>query len=144
MPAEIGWFPVMKTVENILKESESPALSGVAIYQGTKGTAKSFPCIEIIWDNETGISMHTGGGTTGVWIDTMVNRVEGADADDSEAYARLYEIQQAMLAALDGFPRRLLTDYGIASKADVKQIVSDGAEFTTTFGSRAFLTVSRK
>ncbi len=142
MPAEIGWFPVMKTVENLLKESESPALQGVAIYQGTKGTAKSFPCVEIIWDNEAGISMHNGGGDTGVWIDTMVNRAEGKD--DSEAYAKLYEIQQAILAALDGFPRRLLTNYGIAAKADVKQIMSDGAEFTTTFGSRAFLTVSRK
>ena len=140
MPAEIGWFPVMKTVENLLKESH--ALQGVAIYQGTKGTAKDFPCIEIVWDNEAGISTHTGGGDTGVWIDTMVNRAE--EKDDSEAYEKLYEIQQAMLSALDGFPRRLLTDYGIASKADVKQIVSDGAEFTTTFGSRAFLTVSRK
>lgn len=139
--AQLGWLPVMCTIEKILKESENPVLQAFSIYQGTKGTAKEFPCCEILWDNEQNISLHNGGGNTGVWIDLFVMR--GNDRPDSEAYAELYAAQLEVLELLGTFPRKLLADYGIAAKPDIKQIMSDGAEFTTTFGSRLFFTASR-
>lgn len=140
--AELGWLPAMCTVENILKETENPVLQAFKIYQGTMGTAKEFPCCEIIWDNEKGISLHNGGGSTGVWIDLYVRR--GDDRPDAEAYKELYGAQLEVMELLEQFPRRLLVDYGIAAKPDVTQIASDGAEFTTSFGSRLFFTASRK
>lgn len=140
--AELGWLPVMCTIENILKESTNPVLQAFAIYQGTKGTAKSFPCCEILWDNEKNISLHNGGGNTGVWIDLFVKR--GNDRPDAEAYAELYAAQLEVMELLKSFPRRLLAEHGIATAADINQIMSDGAEFTTTFGSRLFFTASRK
>lgn len=103
------------------QKAKADTNQSLLIYAGTKGPARTYPCIEITWDHES-LSMGSAGFAS-IWIDICLKT---DSKDPSEAYQKQYDYQTKIIDMLNSWPRQLIADTGIAVKMVIEDIVSDG------------------
>lgn len=131
------WWPIAKSLSDHLKTRS--ALSGFAIYAGTKGDSKTYPCIEIRWDDESAFFIHRSKeGTAVLWADVYV-KLENVDPEAH--YEQQYMAQVDIVDALLEWPGVLSTDVGLEAKIGIDGVVADGENFRPTFGSRMIIKI---
>jgi hypothetical protein len=136
------WWPLAKSLAAFLNEQQNEAgkkiFEGVAIYTGTKGTAKSYPCIEVTYDGEQAISFTQFQGNVDLWADLWL---KSSSNDPAEAYDLQDAMQQKVLAVLIEWPAQILEKLGIATKLTIKEITSDGDLYRPSVGARIVLNI---
>lgn len=135
------WFPVAQKMAEFIndkfrKEDEAKPKSRVTkckhiheecpVYVGSKGAARKFPCVEIVWANEYGINLPSPtSGEIELWIYVCV---KGDNSDPSDAYKMQDELQQRVLRCLQGreLPLAIGTVTGtVANAISIDSINSD-------------------
>lgn len=92
------WWPIAKHLTDHL--AATTGLEPGHVYAGPLGTAKPYPAIEVLWDDETDPSMHLDReGLVSLWIDCYV---PVDDANPSAAFEAMYDIQTKIMASLKG------------------------------------------
>lgn len=144
------WWPLVKSLVAFLNAQKSedevdengnplPLFDGVAIYAGSRGKGKDFPCIEIGYESEGDISAPVPNvGQAVITIDVCV---EGSDEDPSVAYELQDELQGKILSRLPDWPRIARDEAGIAPNVTIDGIASDGDIYRPVAYSRIFLNV---
>ncbi|VBB05571.1 Hypothetical protein LUCI_0781 [Lucifera butyrica] len=132
------WWPIAKHVSAFLAAKPEFAAPW-SIYPGSKGSAKSYPCIEVQWDEEAGVSIHKANqGNLTLWLDIWV-RSDQVTPD--EVYQQQYEAQLAILNSLEEWSDLLLEEVGLAVKIDCPGIASQGTITRPSFGCRMIITM---
>jgi hypothetical protein len=133
----VQWWPIAKSLSDHLKTRG--ALSGFEIYTGTKGDSKTYPCIEVRWDDESAFFIHRSGeGTAVLWADVYV-RLDNVDPGAN--YEQQYMAQVEIVDALFEWPIVLATELGLEAKISVDGVVADEENNRPTFGSRMIIKI---
>jgi hypothetical protein len=133
----VQWWPIAKSLSDHLKTKST--LSGFDIYTGTKGDAKTYPCIEVRWDDESAFFIHRcQEGTAVLWADVYI-RLE--DVDPGANYEQQYKAQVEIVDALSEWSTILSTDIGLETKISIDGVVADGEKCRPIFGSRMIIKI---
>jgi hypothetical protein len=136
------WWPLAKSLAAFLNAQQDEAgkniFEGVAIYTGTKGTAKSYPCIEITYDGEQEISFTQPRGNIDLWADIWL---KSSSSDPADAYELQDAMQQKVFVVLMEWPEQILAELGIATKLTIKEVTSDGDLYRPSVGARIVLNI---
>lgn len=131
------WWTIIKHLKNYAKAQ--PELEGTAVRAGAKKPKDPYPCIEILWDDETGISLFTANkGELTIWIDVWIRSDE---KDPGTAYDILNGLQNQICVVLIRWTDVLLDDLGIAVKLSLREAVSDGDSNRPLAGSRMVIEI---
>lgn len=129
------WWPLANNLVEYLKSL--PDFSEDNVHAGIENPVKKYPCVEVLWEGETGIDLHKqSSGNISFWIDEYVKNKESA-----EAYAALFFMQKNTLAALRNWPNHVKETLGLALKVTVSDIASDGETLRPVTGSRIILEI---
>lgn len=134
------WWLIAKHLVDFLKDKLE--LAGQwQVYLGSKGSAKEYPCVEVQWNQETGISVYkpSEGGIT-LWVDTWVSSEQGSSDD---VYQRQYDVQSSILDSLREWSDLLLRELQIVTKVECPSvaIAPEGAVSQSTLGCRIILII---
>lgn len=131
------WWAVIEHLRDYAQLQ--PELNGVDIRAGAKKPKDPYPCMEILWDDETGISLYVAKrGTLAIWIDFWVR----SDAKDpGVAYEMLSDLQNRACEVLVRWTDALLSDLGITVNLTLKKAVSDGDSNRPLGGSRMVIEI---
>nr|WP_092074948.1 hypothetical protein [Dendrosporobacter quercicolus]NSL49574.1 hypothetical protein [Dendrosporobacter quercicolus DSM 1736]SDN23310.1 hypothetical protein SAMN04488502_11530 [Dendrosporobacter quercicolus] len=132
------WWPIAKHLVDFLAAKPEFA-EPWQVYPGSKGKAKEYPCVEVQWDQESGLSVHKSneGGIT-LWVDVWVPSDE---VEPDVVYQQQYEVQRVILDSLRDWSDLLLKDLKVAAKVDCPGIASEGTITRPTFGCSIILTI---
>lgn len=131
------WWPVAKHLSDFL--ALLPGFEEWKVYSGSKGSAKKYPCCEVQWDQEAGLSAHNPKqGNITLWVDLWVR---SDDVEPDEVYQGQHLAQMAILGSLREWSDRLLQDLGLAAKIDCPGIASAGTITRPSFGCRIILDI---
>jgi hypothetical protein len=132
------WWPIIRHLVDFL--AAKPELSAPwQVYPGSKGKAKEYPCIEVQWDQEAGLSVHKQNeGFLTLWVDAWV---PSDDVEPDDVYQQQYDVQSVILGSLWQWSDLLLKDLKIAAKIDCPGIASEGTITRPTFGCRMIITI---
>ena len=132
------WWPVAKHLSDFL--AERPEFSEEwNVYPGSLGSAKTYPCVEIGWDDEAGLSLgRPDRGNLTLWIDTWVRSDE---VEPAEVYEQQYVSQATIMACLNEWSNLLLKDLGLSADVKCPGIASQGTITRPSFGCRMIITI---
>lgn len=138
------WWPIVEHITNFIKtykdDNNVLVFDGVDVYAGSKNKAKNFPCIEVTFDQESGIDIYRSvKGDIGIWIDIGV--LNSGD-DPVEAYREIYPYQKNVLNSLHDWIEKINQDLKIAIKINNVEVVSDGDIQRPTVMSRLILNLN--
>jgi hypothetical protein len=132
------WWPIAKHLVDFLNTKPEFA-EPWQVYPGSKGKAKEYPCVEVQWDQEAGLSIHKANeGSITLWVDTWV---PSDDVEPDAVYQQQYDVQQVIFNSLREWSDLLLKDLKIAAKVDCPGIASEGTITRPTFGCRMIITI---
>jgi len=129
------WWPI---IENLVAYIRTlPEFAETNVHAGTQNPVSYYPCIEIVWDNESNINPYKQSkGSLTLLIDAYVT-----DDDPAVAYEKLYDVQQQSFAALRGWSASAADILGIALNAKVIKIASAAGTIKPVTGSRTTLEI---
>ncbi|MBP2629888.1 MAG: hypothetical protein H6Q70_516 [Firmicutes bacterium] len=138
------WWPILDNLVNFMNTKTDDegnlifVLDG-GVYAGTKGTGKTYPCIEVTWDGETGIKIkrQTQGFVT-LWADICI---QNSDEDPAAPYSEIHKWQTLIIKLLKEWPSELNEKLNIGSTIEVTHALSDGDIQRPTCISRLIITI---
>lgn len=132
------WWPIAKHLVDYLAAKPEFA-EPWQVYPGSKGKAKEYPCVEVQWDQESGLSVHKSNeGNITLWVDIWVPSDE-VEAD--AVYQQQYDVQHVILGSLREWSDLLIGDLKIAAQIECPGIASEGTITRPTFGCRIIITI---
>ena len=118
------WWPLANNLVEYLKSL--PDFSEDNVHAGIENPVKKYPCVEVLWEGETGIDLHKqSSGNISFWIDEYVKNKESV-----EAYAALFFMQEKTLAALRNWPNHVKE--GESTLSDITDAAKTAAETAAT------------
>lgn len=126
--SEIYWWPLTESlVETMNQEVDKEGnivFKGIEVYAGTKQAGKKYPCIEVTWDNESGISIHRPiQGEVVLWIDIALKT---NSSKPSEHYELMYPLQLKVFKVLGKWNSVIKQKLQISPIIEVTDVISDG------------------
>lgn len=119
------WWPLAKSLAQFLQEykdeNDMLLFGELLIYAGSMLNAKTYPCIEIIWDKEREVKRNCG--LVNLWIEICLQNNSDKPA---EAYERMHRWQAALLQALPHWETEAKRDLGIAMAVHISGMASAG------------------
>lgn len=95
------------------------------IYVGAKNGARTYPCVEILFDTESRNNpTNKGWGLASYWIDFYVQ--SGSGSEPVDAYRKVYAINKMFDNALVPWRQKALKDLRISMNPVVDDVMSDG------------------
>jgi hypothetical protein len=144
MAEQLYWWPILDNLVQFINTKTDDegnlifVLEG-GVYAGTKGTGKTYPCIEVTWDGETGISIkRPTHGVVILWADICI---QNSDEDPAAPYAEIHKWQTAIIKLLKEWPRVLNEMLNIGPKVEVTHVLSDGDIQRPTCVSRLIINI---
>ncbi len=138
----MNWWPITENLRDYLRERslmEGSGLAGVDIHAGAANPIENYPCLEVLWDEESGGDPHKNTkGKIILWLDGWV---ENDDPDPGVIYGLLYQLQRGFFDVLGDWPKFLGEKLEMAIKVIVGRTVSDGDTNRPIGGSRTILEI---
>lgn len=131
------WWPVARHLSDFL--AAQPFFTEWHVYPGSKGSAKQYPCCEVQWDQEAGLSVNkpTEGKIT-LWADIWIR---SDNIEPAEVYQKQHDAQMFVLTNLRKWGDLLLRDLNISAAIDCPGIASEGTITRPSFGCRIIITI---
>ncbi|WP_312337232.1 hypothetical protein [Anaerospora hongkongensis] len=131
------WWPIAKHLSDYL--ASLPEFADWSVYPGSKGSSKKYPCCEVQWDQEAGLSVNKSNkGNITLWLDLWVR---SDDVDPSEVYQRQHDAQVLILGIMRNWSDRLLHDMRVTVAVSCPGIASAGTITRPSFGCRIILDI---
>jgi len=109
---------------------------------GSLGDARTYPCMEILFDNETKDDpQKENEGITSLWLDFYTNT--GSDSPEDN-YIQAYQMVNDLAKLTLVWPRKLVIDEKIASSVAITGVLSDGDTARPVFQIRVVLEIHWK
>ena len=131
------WWTIIKHMRDFFRSQEE--FDGVDVRAGAKKPKDPYSCLEILWDEETGVILYKPSkGFLTLWLDYWVR---SDNRDPGVAYEKLFVLQSRGCEVLLRWQAALLRDLGFATKLTLGQAVSDGDGNRPVAGSRMVLNI---
>jgi len=131
------WWLLIKHLRDFSRMQ--PELDGVDVRAGAKKPKDPYPCMEIIWDSEDGLSLYkTNKGELNLWIDLWI-RNDGRDP--SAAYEVMADLMERVCTVLVLWSDTLLEELEISTNIDVKDAISDAESNRPLMGIRMIVKI---
>lgn len=134
----VTWYTLIKHLRDYARLQ--PDLAGIEVRAGAKKPKDPYPCMEILWNDEAGISIYgTHKGELNVWIDLWVM---SDDLDPMIAYETLSTLQNKVCQVLVRWSDALVDELGVAVNLTLVKAVSDGDVNRPLANSRMFIKIN--
>lgn len=132
------WWPIAKHLADFL--AARPEFGDDwSVYPGSLGSAKQYPCIEVGWDDEAGLSLgRPDRGNLTLWVDIWVLSDE---VEPAGAYQQQYDAQAVVRDCLLEWSDLVLKELGLSCKVECPGIASQGTITRPSFGCRMIITI---
>lgn len=126
------WWLLIKHLRDFSRLQ--PELADVDVRAGAKKPKDPYPCMEIIWDTEDGLSLYKRDtGTLNLWIDLWIRN---DDRDPSAAYELMADFMGRVCIVLVRWSDALLKEKKISADIYLNDAISDAESNRPLLGIR--------